>query len=318
MKKERDQKKDIIDCEYIYPHKVISTCKELNEIRKTQQDLILKGKDASRLPDSFYKLNGIFNCWTSEDIVSNSGNLRTSLNDKEKELAKKYGLSLYGFFCYSTDIWDRYNDDVAKLRKGARILKGGLQLATNCMPQGELIAIPLTKNIGYQNVTHVVVHFNSADPDLGRKGFQPELEDLAKKISTAVVKSFLTWKKLLKKETGAPPDILEEKDVYEWIKEQERHENEKPLVIERKDVFLPIQEPSITSEPLYEQDVIALFNQLLAGGVIRGVKLLATSQHQKYDGVYKFRLQKPFENHIYDRGCPAIAFGAKNFASFWI
>ena len=76
-----------------------------------------------------------------------------------KELAEKYQACFYGFFGYSTDIWDTYNDSVLKLRKGSRILKGGIQVATNCMPQGDLLIIPLTRNIGYQNVTHVVVHF---------------------------------------------------------------------------------------------------------------------------------------------------------------
>ena len=28
---------------------------------------------------------------------------------------------------------------------------------------------------------------------------------------------------------------------------------------------------------------------------------MATSQHQQYDGIYRFHLTKPFENHIYDK-----------------
>ncbi len=299
---ENDEKTEteITDCEYIYPHKVISICKELNSIRKIQKELVARGKPGFRLPDSCYGLNGLYNYWTDHDIVSSEGEFKGLLDDQEKELAVKYKLHIYGFFCYSTEIWDKYNDDIAKLRKGARILKGGLQLATNCMPQGELLIIPLTKNIGYQNVTHIVVHFDKAEPDLGRKGFQPELELLAQHIATGIVRKFLNWRIFLKKETGAPPDILEAKNVHDWIREQEDHEKENPLIITRQDVFLPTKEPSITSKPLNEQDVIALFNQLLAGGVIRGIKLMATNQHQQYDGIYKFCLKKPFENHIFD------------------
>lgn len=290
--------KDIADCEYLCPHKVISTCKELKTIKKIQQDLISKNKDASRLPDSYYKLNGLYNYWTDKDV---EGEFKGELNAQERILANKYKMSLYGFFGYSTDIWDKYNDDVIGLRKGTRILKGGLQLATNCMPQGELLIIPLTKNIWYQNVTHVVVHFEEAEPDLGRKGFQPELQLLAQHISTAIVKRFQNWKKLLKKETGAPPDILGARDIHDWIRAQEEHEEKNPLIIKRQDIFLPIKEPSMTSKPLNEQDVISLFNQLLAGGVIRGIKLMATSQHQQYDGIYRFCLKRPLKNHIFDK-----------------
>lgn len=48
------------------------------------------------------------------------------------------------------------------------------------MPQGELIQIPLTRNIGRQNQAHVVVHFENCTVDLGRKGFQKEITDLQK------------------------------------------------------------------------------------------------------------------------------------------
>jgi len=142
---------------------------------------------------------------------------------------------------------------------------------------------------------------NQADPDLGRKGFQPELEQLAKYISTLVVNIFLGWRKHLKKETGAPPDIVGKKDIHDWIKELESHEVRHPLIIKRKDLFLPLKEPSITSNPLNEQDVISLFNQLLAGGVIRGVKLMATSQHNQYDCVFKFHLAQPFKNYAFHK-----------------
>lgn len=290
-----------IDCNYIFPHTVISHSIDLKDIQTKQKKLIDSGKDGSKLPDSFYKLNGLYGIWNSNDILSGSAGLKVRLNDNEKEIIQEYKTKLYSFFCYSTDIWDKYNNEVVGLRKGGRVLKGGLQLATNNMPQGDSLIIPLTKNIGFQNVTHAIVHFVDADPDLGRKGFQPELRDLGLNLASASVKAFLNWRKLLKRETGAPPDIVAEKDVHEWIRAQEDHEKSDPLIIKREDLFLPLKEPSITSKPLNEQDVISLFNQLLAGGVIRGIKIMSTSQHQKYDGIYKFWIKKPFENHIFDK-----------------
>jgi hypothetical protein len=146
-----------------------------------------------------------------------------------------------------------------------------------------------------------VLHLENADPDLGRKGFQPELEDFGKLVSTLVVNSFLQWRKHLKKETGAPPDIVSKKNIHDWITAQEEHERQHPLIIARPDVFLPTNEPSITSMPLNEQDVIALFNQLLAGGVIRGVRLMSASTHNQYDGVFRFCLKKPTVHHIYNK-----------------
>jgi len=55
-----------------------------------------------------------------------------------------------------------------------------------------------------------------------------------------------------------------------------------------------MKEVSITSLPKPEQDVIVLFNQLVAGGVIRGLKLMPTSSHEQYDGIYKYVVKEPF------------------------
>jgi hypothetical protein len=40
---------------------------------------------------------------------------------------------------------------------------------------------------------------------------------------------------------------------------------------------------------------------LIAGGVIWGLKLMATSSHQQYDGVYRYSVKNPIENHVFDR-----------------
>jgi hypothetical protein len=64
---------------------------------------------------------------------------------------------------------------------------------------------------------------------------------------------------------------------------------------------VPINELSITAEPVSEQDVIVLFNQLVAGGVIRGIRLLAASQHQQYDAVYRCHVTEPLANHVFNK-----------------
>lgn len=293
--------KTIEECTYIYPHTIISTCKDLSEIIKIQKELTDKGRDASKLPSNLFKLNGLYNFWNTDELLNKEGYLKVTFDAKEKALIREHKILVYAFLCYSTSIWDEYNDNTLKLRKRGRILKGGIQLSTSSMPQGDLLSIPLTRSLWYQDITHVVVHFDSADPDLGRKGFQPELTSLSQKIASGIVVSFFGWKRLLQKETGAPPNIHETRNIHDWKQEQERHERDNPLVIKRKDVFLPLQEPSLTSTPLNEQDVIALFNQLLAGGVIRGIKIMATNQHEKYDGIFRLNLQEPIKNHLFDK-----------------
>lgn len=284
------------EAKYMYPHLKIKASVNLKDVIALQSNLISQGKDAAAIPNKYMKSNGIYEFFNAGEVLS----LRLG-DDEHRSLIEQYNIEAYGYFTYSTSVWDQFNDTLANLRKGYRVLRGGLQMANNHMTQGELVAIPLTSNIGYQNQCHIVVHFKNADPDLGRKGFQPELKEIAEKISVAIVNRFKKWKKLLKVDSGVKPDITKEVELHEWIKEQEKHESLYPLKLSNKNFFLPINEVSITSEPQSEQDVIVLFNQLIAGGVIRGLKLLATSQVKQYDSVYRYVVKEPLINHIYDK-----------------
>src|ERR1700730_18824162 len=103
---------------------------------------------------------------------------------------KEYKPDVAVYFVYSTHFWDNFNDNLLGLRFRLRILRGGLQLATQGMIQGDLLGIPLTFGTGYQSTTLVFVHYHGAEPDLGRKGFQPELVTLAGKLAVAGVNAF--------------------------------------------------------------------------------------------------------------------------------
>ena len=74
----------------------------------------------------------------------------------------------------------------------------------------------------------------------------------------------------------------------------EKHQEESPLMICNPHFFNPVNEVSVLSTPTREQDVIALFNQLLAGGVIRGIKIMSTN-----DGLFRIVIKND-ELHKYD------------------
>lgn len=282
---------------YKYPHEVISASKNLDDVREEQEKLRKKGADISKLPNKFTSLNGIYEIFDSKKLK----NLQTTkIEEDEMKLIDDFKITAYGYFSFSTAVWDTLNDSVAKLRKGYRFIKGGIQLANNSMIQGDMLVIPLTQSIGYQNQAHIVIHFKNADPDLGRKGFQPELKDLAEIIAVGIVNHFKGWRHLLQQDKGNKPDIIQEMKLHEWVKQEEEFEKSNPLSITNPNFFNPVNEISISSEPQTEQDTIVLFSQLLAGGVIRGIKLLSTSQFRQYDGLYKFIVPQPADNHIYD------------------
>lgn len=78
------------------------------------------------------------------------------------------------------------------------------------------------------------------------------------------------------------------------------HETTSPLYLNSKHFFKPTERVSITSAPTREQDVIALFNQLIAGGVIRGINVMSTNERFIYDGLFKVSFDLPREIYVYN------------------
>jgi hypothetical protein len=181
------------------------------------------------------------------------------------------------------------------------VLNTGIQLAANNMPQGEAIQIPLAKNVGRQNQVHFLLHFDNYKPDLGRKGFHRELTDFAKKVSRLVTDHTLSrLRKYLKANTGVSPDLVREMEINDWKRDMLDHESAKPLLLKSQHFFLPTERVSITSAPTREQDVIALFHQLIAGGVIRGLSIMSTNERFTYDGLFRIGFDLPAEIYAYD------------------
>ncbi len=288
-------------CEYLYPHTLLSNTAMVTDIQKAQAEAATKAKDVwKEIPAKLRNLEGIYGMWTASQILEGE-TLHPQLNDEEMALIKTFDLTVYGFITYSVNVWKSINEVKYGLRQGIEALGGGLQMATASMPQGQLHTIPLTKAIGHQKTSHVIVHSRNAPPDYGRKGFQPELEALAKKLSVTTVNYVSKWYPLLKKDTGSTVDLGASRELHDWISTQEAFAFANPLRIKNENFFLPLKKISILSKPQREQDVIVLFNQLIAGGVIRGIRIMSTSQHDQYDSLCRIVIEEPLVNHEYDQ-----------------
>lgn len=119
------------------------------------------------------------------------------------------------------------------------------------------------------------------NPDMGRKVFQPELKKLAEKLAVRVVTIFKRFLSHRRPDAG-PPSVSASKQLHEWKKAQEAHREQKQLSLVLNGIKLPL-----ISEPQKEQDVVALFHQLLGCGVLQGYHVFATSQSETYDSLYE-------------------------------
>lgn len=284
--------------EYLGISEFLSKVQRVNDINAKMDELYKKNRfgPGYKMPAKFTNLDAVYDKWNCEDLCE-----KLVLNEEEVTLVKKYNITVIFSYVYSLSVWDKI-DKAIGIRKGSHVLYGGIQLAANNMPQGELIQIPLTKNIGRQKQANIVVHFENCSADLGRKGFKKEITDLGKELSRKLMDNpLMKVRSCFKPNTGASPDLRRQTILSEWKKEMTIHEQEYPLILENANFFDPVKKISITSIPTREQDVIALFNQLIAGGVVRGIRIMSTNERTTYDSLYKIVISNNRELQLFDR-----------------
>lgn len=269
-------------CEYYYPHEIPGKVAALGDIAKALNAIPGDVKTKfTKLPGHLKKLDTMWDIWTKDDLLKDGGDFIGVLDPEEVVLVERHNIVIYGAFLSSSKQWAMFNDDVVGLRKTTQIMKGGLQLACDGMVQGDPLVIPLTSTIGYQANSHVIVHFSEGNPDMGRKVFQPELKRLAEKLAVRVVTIFKRFLSHRRPDVG-PPTVSASKQLHEWKKAQEAHREQKQVSLVLNGVKL-----AMISQPQKEQDVIALFHQLLGCGLLKGYNVFATSQSETYDSLYE-------------------------------
>lgn len=303
-----------VGTEYFFPHKLNVKSAIYSEIQKKEDELYAKKGKSFKMPSEYCNLDCFYGYLKSEEISS-----LIKLTEEEEENIKNFQPHIYFSYLYSAKIWNTFNDEL-NIRRNYRILHGGIQLAADNMPQGEIIPIPLQRGTDRQNRAHIVIHFKNATADLGRKGFHKDIVMFSQEIARKLIDGpFQKMRDKLRPITGAAPDLIRQKALDEWKTKYISYESSNKLEIRNENFFLPTKRISITAQPSREQDVIALFNQLLAGGVIRGVKIMATDERFTYDGLYRISFEPPNENHMYDKDSNPLGVlkeTASNFESF--
>ena len=140
------------------------------------------------------RVDCLYEVYTKNEILESGSPFETALTDEFRQLIQRHNVVVYMSFLRSSRMWGAFNDETLKLRKGQRLIHGGLQMASDNMVQGDLSVIPLTSAIGYQANSHVIVHFTDGSPDMGRKVFQPELQELADTLAVRSVNTLIKYR----------------------------------------------------------------------------------------------------------------------------
>lgn len=269
--------------EYFYPHDIpnLHKVKSINEIE--ERIGAISGDPAQRLQrlgEDYKRLDAVWEIWQNEQIIEHPV-LSRNLTDDQKELIGRHRIYIYGCFASTAKSWGDFQLNYLKIRKSPLVLGGGMQLASDFMTQGDPMVIPLTSTIGYQNNTHIVLHLIDGNPDMGRKVFQPEIKAVADELSRRVVDVFKGYLSLMREDTGAPSGKASNA-LFAYKMAQIQYQTSNPLDFNAKG-----QRVALSSIPQKEQDVIALFHELLGAQLVRGYEVLATSEHERYDSIIR-------------------------------
>jgi hypothetical protein len=214
------------------------------------------------------------------------------LQGEEKEdsrkLAESQRVVAYGAFFDRAATINTWNASLFKTGAGRgryrQIVSEGIHFVTSTMPCGEVIDIDLTYGTGNKNRLYVVVQFDNARPDIGRKTFAKPLVYLAQDIARQLAVRFVQNRKLL--EEYGNEDLDQPEGELELTLE-----SVKDRVKAKPD--LSLQDTGVVKAPLSEQDVIALFHALLGSGYVKGFQVYGLfGSNEPYDGVFAYRIGK--------------------------
>ena len=260
---------------FLFPHDVERTPKyRFLDVGKYYEN----HPEHPEIPTEFTRQDGIYIQWDTEQIRAHL--IRDELKLYQEQL-NTYSPTLYAFVPYQSGVWTEMNK-IASKSEARHHLAAGLVLAINRQRLAESFPIYVTRYEAFSRNVLVVVHFDNAYPDQGRKTVQDEVLNTANAAANRAVQ-YLARQRSFLRASGEIPSAQQrqvELDKQDWEFNVRRHLEHSPLHI-----------PPVTydSEPLTEQDVIGLFHQLCALGVFPGIHFLATSQSQTYDSLILFR-----------------------------
>ena len=215
--------------------------------------------------------------WNTERIRKELTSEQQTQFDEE---LKTYAPHLYAFVPYQGSVWGELNEIVTGVRN-RNYLYPGLMLAVNWQRLADIFEIGASRYETFSRNVFVIVHYDDAKPDQGRKTLEVEALELAQRAADRVVQYFARQRGLLRPpgESPTPEQRQVEKNHSDWEFNVRTHASHSPL---------HIPPASYISTPLTEQDVIGLFHQFSALGVFPGIKVYATSQSKTYDCLIEY------------------------------
>lgn len=245
-----------------------------------------KKRRGDPIAPKFQNKDGIYQVWS-----------RRSLFHPEQGIVKweKYQnlypelVAVYGFFAHSASLFTVLSE-VAVGDKSMKAIKPGVLLAAHNAVIGRPIPLDLGFGAGNEDRFFMLVELADARPDLGRKGFNDELENEVRALGSELVSYFLARRKHLKPAGIQASQSAGRMAQHKRIRDAEARAEKEPLG----------REYSLLCVPRHEPEVIALFHELCGRGDIVGYDIFGLFHNGTYDAAFRFELSKEHPRAVYD------------------
>ncbi|USZ66695.1 ATP-binding protein [Halorussus salilacus] len=278
-----------LNAEYRYPHQKIPEEWEAFDLGKyieslTEEENIepdTKDKNRYRAVYRYFKPEKL------KEYVGESEGEELGSPEEIKNYIDKHEVHAYVLFAYSVNYRERI-EEYWEVPGNRRLHYPGVRVATDGMVSSWRRDVSLTRAAGNKDRTWIVYHFRDVEPDLGRKNFPQEVHDIIATTQQRFVREMVNKGRVFllpaRDPTGPPEPEDEDPPAVKAYKRRET-----PLtpthITEIGDIYYG-------SEPKKEQDVIALFNQLVGMGFLNGYQPVYFDETYTYDSYIDFSYEK--------------------------
>jgi len=289
----------IVQKGYLYPHKV----EGITHVKRSD----LQRGQMGRLPTTQTMKHCIYDFYDSEAVKEKAlvklesyyrfGPSRNELREDINTLSP----SAYVAFNWSNEFWDDINRTL--FGEARRELDHGIVFATKTQRIAEPKKIEFSFRSGDYNRFHIVLDMRELEADIGRKSLERRVTNLGSLIADAYQQDFVNNQDALRPNPRARRE--DEEATLEKLLDR--------AINSGVNLSVPSMPLGLGKIPREEQDVVALFFNLLGNGAIKGYTFFSTLISQQYDGVGYFDLEK-VERNIYHPVNNPIGIPDENFA----
>ncbi|MDQ5807041.1 MAG: ATP-binding protein [Actinomycetota bacterium] len=237
-------------------------------------------------PTRRQRYHAVYTTLDAEEVISALGEGEPEFLTSRDELIaaiREHDVHVYGLYSYSAE----YRESLGSawgVPGNKQLHYPGFRIATDGMISSWYRETALTHRGFYVDRVWMLYHFKQVEPDLGRKDFPAEVLEVVRFTEEAVANDLIRKGQPFLRPTPRGRRPSPDTFVEPAVKATQRLEE--PLTPASLDGFGEI---AFGGTPKEEQDVVALFNQLIGMGVLPNYKPVYLSGVDDYDGFFHYR-----------------------------